>query len=135
MRLPDDHFLRVNSFRVHIGDREIGVAEVSRLSSVTVADEPSRHSVHGHEPVVLRRALTVSRELYEWRRRIVDGREDRQDITITQLSGPGGEAVNAWRLVRAWPSRWSGPAFDAMDSGIAFEELELTFDDLVWLDR
>ena len=43
--------------------------------------------------------------------------------------------MNAWRLLRAWPSRWSGPSFDALNNDIAFEELELTFDDLVWLDR
>jgi hypothetical protein len=41
--------------------------------------------------------------------------------------------VNAWRLVGAWPVRWSGPAFNAMTSELAFEELELTFADLVWL--
>ena len=43
--------------------------------------------------------------------------------------------VNAWRLVRAWPCRWSGPAFDALRADIAFEEIELRFDDLVWLDH
>ena len=28
-----------------------------------------------------------------------------------------------------------GPRFDAMSNDIAFEELELTFDDLVWLEH
>jgi phage tail-like protein len=42
--------------------------------------------------------------------------------------------VNAWRLTRAWPVRWSGPAFDAMSGEIAWEELELAYDDLEWLD-
>jgi phage tail-like protein len=56
-------------------------------------------------------------------------------VTIRQLSAPGGKIVNAWRLARAWPSRWSGPAFDAMGNGIAYEELELAFDDLVWIEH
>jgi hypothetical protein len=125
--------LRVNCFEVLIGDREIGFAEVGRLTSETVpADLPER-PVHRHATVVLRRALTTSTELYDWRRLIASGKDDRRDVTIRQLSAPGGKIVNAWRLVRAWPCRWSGPAFDAMKNDVACEELELAFDDLVWL--
>ena len=83
---------------------------------------------------MLRRALTTSTELYDWRRLIVDGKDDRRDVTIRQLSAPGGKVVNTWRLVRAWPCRWSGPAFDALKNDVACEEIELRFDDLVWLD-
>jgi phage tail-like protein len=131
--------LRINCFEVLIGDREVGFAEVGRLSSETDLDTsvdapPSRRS-HRFATVVLRRALTASTELYDWRQRIVGGRDDRRDVTIRQLSAPGGEVVNAWRLVRAWPCRWSGPAFDAMKADIALEELELAFDGLVWLDH
>lgn len=89
--------------------------------------------MHRFATVVLRRALTTSTELYDWRRLIVNGKDDRRDVTIRQLSAPGGTIVNSWRLMRAWPSRWSGPAFDAMKNDVACEELELTFDDLIWL--
>ena len=80
-----------------------------------------------------RRALTGSSELFDWRRAIVDGKVDRRDVTISQLSGPGGTVVVAWRLVRAWPARWSGPSYQADGSGVAQEEIELRFDDLIWL--
>jgi phage tail-like protein len=126
--------LRVNCFEVLIDDREVGFAEVGPLSSQTDLTTPDGHA-HGFAPVVLRRALTTSTELFDWRRTIVAGKDDRRDVTIRQLSAPGGATVNAWRLVRAWPSRWSGPAFDAMDAGVAHEEIELTFDDVVWLAR
>jgi hypothetical protein len=122
--------LGTSDFRVLIGRRELGFSNVSRLDSVT-DDERG----HRFETVVLRRALTRGSELYDWRRRIVEGRNDRRDVTIHQLEGPGGEIVNSWRLVGAWPCRWSGPAFDAAETGIAFEELELAFDDLVWLEK
>ena len=56
-------------------------------------------------------------------------------MTIHQLEAPAGRVVNSWRLVRAWPCRWSAPAFNALESGIAYEELELAFDDLVWLEN
>jgi phage tail-like protein len=127
--------LRVSCFEVLIGDRELGFAEVGRLSSETDLESPSDRPVHRFATVVLRRAITTSTELYDWRRLIVDGKDDRRDVTVRQLSAPGGAVVNSWRLVRAWPCRWSGPAFDALSNAVAFEELELTFDDLIWLDH
>jgi len=126
--------LRVNCFEVLIGDREIGFADVGRLTSETELPGVPDRPVHRFAPIVLRRALTTSTELYDWRRLIVEGKDDRRDVTIRQLSAPGGKVVNTWRLVRAWPCRWSGPAFDALKNDVACEEIELTFDDLVWLD-
>ena len=119
---------------MRIGRREIGFSEVGPLTSetdLTFPEEPYDR----FETVVLRRALTRSPELYEWRRRIVDGKRDRRTVTISQLDGPGGRIVNSWRLVQAWPRRWSGPTLDAVEGGLAYEELELAFDDLVWLDE
>lgn len=134
--MPSRHpeaLLRVNYFEVLIGNRKVGFAEVGRLTSETeLAGLPGR-PIHRFATVVLRRALTTSTELYDWRRLIVSGKDDRRDVTIRQLSAPGGTIVNSWRLTRAWPCRWSGPAFDAMKNDVACEELELTFDDLVWL--
>lgn len=126
--------LRVSSFQVLVGDRELSFAAVSRLSSESDPDEQAVKPVHRFAPVVLRRAVSTSTELYDWRMSIVAGKDDRRDVTIRQLSAPGGSVVNAWRLVRAWPRRWSGPAFDALDNGVACEELELAFEDLLWLN-
>jgi hypothetical protein len=131
----EEPLLRTNSFEVAIGDRELGFAQVGRLSSETELESPPDRPHHRWDTVVLRRALTTSTELYDWRRHIVAGKDDRRDVTIRQLSTPGGKVVHAWRLVRAWPSRWTGPSFDAMSADIAVEELELTFDDVVWLDH
>jgi hypothetical protein len=125
--------LRVSSFSVHVGDREFGFAAVGRLTSETDPGEDPTAPVHRFAPVILRRAVSSSTELYDWRRAIVAGKDDRRDVTISQLSAPGGRVVNAWTLIRAWPRRWSGPAFDALDNGVACEEVELAFDDLVWL--
>jgi phage tail-like protein len=127
--------LGTNSFRVLIGQRELGFAEVSRLTSATDIDPARDDRRHRFDTIVLRRALTGSRELYEWRRRIIDGEDDRREVTIHQLEAPGGRIANSWRLVRAWPCRWSGPAFNALEGSVAHEELELAFDDLVWLDE
>jgi hypothetical protein len=134
--MPDDEpgaLLGTSHFRVLIGREELGFAEVTRLVSVTDLEAPPEERGNRFETVVLRRALSPDRELYDWRRRIVDGTDDRRQVTIHQLESAGGRIVNSWRLVRAWPCRWSGPDFNAQASDVAIEELELAFDDLVWL--
>jgi phage tail-like protein len=127
--------LRTSYFRVLIDERELGFADVRQLTSVTDLTAPAGERPHRFETVILRRALTRSSELYDWRRRIVDGDDDRRVVTIHQLQSPGGRIANSWSLVGAWPCRWSGPAFNALDSSVAYEELELAFDDLVWLEQ
>lgn len=124
--------LGTSHFRVLIGRRELGFCEVGRLTSQTDLTALPEERRHTFETVILRRALTRSSELFDWRRRIVDGTEDRRSVTIQQLEPPAGKIANSWRLERAWPCRWSGPAFDALESGVAYEEVELAFDDLVW---
>jgi phage tail-like protein len=136
MPSPDrDSLLRTSFFRVLIDDVELGFAEISRLSSSMDDDAVAHERRQRFETIVLRRALTRSRELYTWRRHILDGKDDPRAVTIQQLDAPDGRIANAWRLVAARPVRWSGPAFDAMESRIAYEEVELAFDDLVWLEQ
>ena len=126
--------LRVNCFEVLIADRNVGFAEVGGITSETDLSQHADRPNHRFAPLVLRRALTTATDLFDWRRSYVSGRDDRRDVTIRQLAVPGGAVVNAWKLVRAWPCRWSGPAFDAMKNEVACEELELRFDDVVWLE-
>jgi phage tail-like protein len=125
--------LGTSHFRVLIGRRELGFSEVSRLSSATDHTLPSDEQAHRLETVVLRRALSQSTELYDWRMKIVRGRNDRRPVTIQQLDAAEGRIVNSWRLEAAWPCRWSGPSFNAVGNEVAIEELELAYEELVWL--
>jgi phage tail-like protein len=133
MTPPVGPLLDGNAFRVRIGDVEIAFESVGPITSGTDPASSEGRPVDMYAPIVLRRALTGSSELFDWRRAIVDGRVDRRDVTISQLSGPGGSVVVAWRLVRAWPARWSGPSYETDRSSVAREEIELRFDDLIWL--
>jgi hypothetical protein len=106
-------------FRVLVGRREIGFAEVGPL--VSDGEPPS---------IVLRRALaTGATELFDWRRK-----GDARAVTIQQLDAAGGAVVNAWLLANARPLKWTGPALNAGSNDIAMEELQLVYDELVWLE-
>ncbi len=133
--MPDrklEPLLGTSHFRVLVGRTELGFSEVGSVTSQTDPTLPADARPHGFGTVVLRRALGRSTELFDWRRAIVAGKDDRRPVTIQLLDGPGGDVAGSWQLVGAWPSRWSGPALNALESGIAYEELELTFDDVVW---
>ena len=63
----------------------------------------------------------------------MSGHDDRRPVTIRLLDATGRTIVNSWRLEGAWPCRWSGPSLNALGNDVAIEELELAYDDLVWL--
>jgi phage tail-like protein len=119
------------NFTVAIDDVEIGFCSLSRLASETVREEPAR-AVYRYPNVVLCRALGRDRRLFEWRERILAGKEDKRQVTICQLDGAGGRVTSTWILEGAWPCRWAGPAFDANAGEVAMEEIELAYDRLVW---
>jgi hypothetical protein len=134
MLARDQPLYGTGHFRVLIGRRELGFAEVGPLSSATEYGLPPEERAHRFETVVLRRALSQSTELYDWRRNIVRGKADRRTVTIHQLASAGGAIVNSWRLEGAWPTRWTGPSFNASANDVAIEELELAYDELVWIE-
>ena len=122
------------SFRVEIAGAEIGVSDVHGLGSASELTPGGGPGASSYTPVVLRRALGAGRELFAWRERIVEGQPDLRDVVVELLDGPGGSAVLGWRLEQAWPRRWSGPVLNALDAGVALEEVEIVYARLVWLD-
>jgi hypothetical protein len=83
--------------------------------------------------VLLRRAVTGSRDLFLWRQAVAEGKEDTRRVVVRQHTA-SGRTVNAWVLEGAWPRRWSGPTFDAVQGGVAMEEVELAYDRVIWPD-
>ena len=130
---PTEQLLGTSHFRVLVGRSEIGVCRVGRISLEREVDELTGKPRDRFATVVLRRALSRSTDLYDWRRAVMAGKLDRRDVIIQQLDAAGGAVANAWLLAQAWPCRWSGPVFDALATEVACEELELDFDDVVWV--
>lgn len=120
-----------NAFRVWIGHCEIGLCAVSapHWGDGKSSDPALRPTM------TLRRAVGQDRTLYAWRRRIASGTDDPRNVTVALLEAPGGKPVCAWDFANARPVRWSGPELDAFSGAVAFEELEISYEDIVWLDR
>ncbi len=81
--------------------------------------------------VTLKRGITDSDDLWEWRKMVVDGNEGkgkktmRRNVSIFLLNDKGEEILR-WNLTDAWPSKWEGPSLDATANDVAFETLTLT---------
>ena len=79
--------------------------------------------------IQLRWGMTDDMELYEWHRRAVRGELERKTGSIVLLDRRGEETAR-WNFVRAWPSKYTAPDFNAEGSEIAIESLELVHEGL-----
>ncbi len=125
-----------SSFRVEIDG--LGEASFSRASGLGARVDVLRVSEGGAEaarplpgdtvwdPLVFERGWVQDARLWRW----FESHEPRGGIV--ELLGPGGEPAGRWRFERGWPSRWSGPSFDASRDEIALEVLEIVHEGLRW---
>lgn len=73
--------------------------------------------------VTLKRGVTASRDLWDWRQQAIDGGpESAQRAVKLTLYDQAFNAVAAWLLDDAWPSKISV----AVEAGAPIERLELT---------
>lgn len=140
--MPDPY--RGYNFLVEIdGITEAGFQECSGLDSSTdavdyrVGSDPNHvrklTGLNKFSPITLKRGITDSDALWNWRQKVVDGRSDnetRKNISIVLLNEAREEK---WRLSlrRAWPSKYTAPTFNATSNDVAVETLEITHEEVI----
>ncbi len=82
-----------------------------------------------YSPISLKRGITDSDELWNWRKTVIDGKTERKNGSIVLLDEAGTEKLR-WNFVDAWPSKWNGPTFNSTGSDVAVETLELTHEEV-----
>lgn len=92
--------------------------------------------------ITLSKGVTLSEDLWRWHRDYVAGKGKRRDGFIVMQAEPGllpgvpvaggltRLPVRVWRFQRAIPVRWTGPTFNATQSAVAVEALEITHEGL-----
>jgi phage tail-like protein len=81
-------------------------------------------SMTKYSNIVLKWGMSADLELYNWHRQIVLGEVVRKDGSIIVLDRQGNE-VARWNFVRAWPTKYDLPDFNASGNDVAIETLEL----------
>ncbi len=79
--------------------------------------------------IVLKRGWTKDKSLWAWRKKVIDGKTQRNGGSIVLLDEARNEALR-WNFREGWPSKWEGPALNAKTSEVAVETLEIAHEGL-----
>ncbi len=141
---------------VHLGLRfwvEIDGVEIAgfdECSGLTMETEVTEYAEGGlntythklpvrtkYSNVTLKRGMDPSGDLFKWYTDCIDwyaegegGAKRRRNVTIT-LYSPKGDAVMAYHLMNAHPTKWTGPELKAAAGAVAVETLEFAHEGLV----
>jgi phage tail-like protein len=80
--------------------------------------------------ITLRWGVTDDAEIWQWRQQVASGRVARKNGSIVLLDDTGEEKMR-WNFREGWPSRWTGPDFNATGNAVAVEALEIAHEGLV----
>ena len=79
--------------------------------------------------ISLKWGMTDDTELWDWRKKAIAGKVERKNGSIVLLDEAGEEKLR-WNFREAWPTKWTGPSFNATGNEVAIESLEITHEGL-----
>ncbi|HEY0078513.1 MAG TPA: phage tail protein [Pyrinomonadaceae bacterium] len=79
--------------------------------------------------IVLKRGYTRDKGLWNWRKRIINGINERRSADIILLDEQRNEVLR-WRLREVWISKWDSGPFNAKTGDVAIETVELVHEGL-----
>jgi len=81
--------------------------------------------------ITLKWGVTDDLALWNWRKEIMDGKinEARKNGSVILMDDLNND-VAQWDFVAAWPTKWTGPGFNATTSEVAIDTLEITHEGL-----
>jgi phage tail-like protein len=136
----NDPFSAFN-FMVEIDN--VTVAGFSECSGLTMETDPIEYrtgseditvrklpGLKKYSNITLKRGFTSSKELFDWRKKVMDGKTERQSGAIVLLNEAREEALR-WTFREGWPSKLEGPSFNAKNNEVAIETLEICHEGLV----
>jgi phage tail-like protein len=91
--------------------------------------------IEKYSNVTLKRGIAGSLTLWNWRKEVRDSTSTfppRKEVTIKLLNEKGDRNTPAmtFKLRNAWPTKITGPSFNAKGNEIAFEQLDLVHERL-----
>jgi phage tail-like protein len=118
------------------------VAGFSECSGLTTETDPIEYR-NGDEDITVRklpglkkftnislkRGYTQSKELWDWRKTVMDGMTERKPGAIVLLDEAREPALR-WTFREGWPTKLEGPSLNAKNNEVAIETLEIAIEDL-----
>lgn len=79
--------------------------------------------------IVLKRGWTKDRSLWDWRKKVLDGKTKRASGAVVLLDEARQPALR-WEFREGWPCKWEGPALNGKTSDVAIESMEIAHEGL-----
>jgi phage tail-like protein len=73
--------------------------------------------------IILKRGITDSHSLWNWHKKVADGHLERKNGSVVLMSS--GKKKVRWNFTNGWPTKWTGPSFNATANEVAIESLEI----------
>jgi phage tail-like protein len=137
-RRPHDHIgnfnfhlevegLTAGTFRNVEGlDSETEIVEYQDGDDLTLRKRPGRTKFSN---IVLKRGYVSSDELWQWRKKVMDGSVERKSGSVI-LCNDAGDPVMRYNFFEAWPCKWKGFTLDGKGTDAVIEEVELVIERL-----
>ncbi len=137
-RRPHDHIgnfnfhleiegLTAGTFRNVEGlDSETEIVEYQDGDDLVLRKRPGRTK---YSNIVLKRGYVASDELWQWRKKVMDGSVERKSGSVI-LCNDAGDPVMRYNFFEAWPCKWKGFTLDGKGTDAVVEEVELVVERL-----
>lgn len=79
--------------------------------------------------ISLKWGISDDKELWDWRKKAMDGTVERKSGSIVLQDEAGTEKVR-WNFREGWPTKWTGPSFNATGNEVAIETLDIAHEGL-----
>lgn len=76
--------------------------------------------------ITLKWGMTDDPALWQWRQDVAEGKiaKSRKSGSIVLLDDEGNEKLR-WNFREGWPTKWTGPSFNATGNEVAIEQLDI----------
>ena len=81
----------------------------------------------GYSNLVLKRGLAVKSDLIKWCREAIEDLNIKPVNVIVKLLNEKHEPLMTWNVVHAYPVKWEVSGFDAEESKLVIESIELVY--------
>jgi phage tail-like protein len=79
--------------------------------------------------ITLKRGFTQDKELWLWRKTVLEGKTERKGGSIVLKDEAHNEALR-WNFREGWVNKWEGPSMNAKNNEVAIETLEIAVEGL-----
>ena len=127
-------FMNSNNFKVEIEgvtvasfaafggfDIETEVVEFDNGDDIIMRKRPGRTNYNN---LVLKRGYINTDELWNWYKKVIEGKIERRSGSIVACGDDGSEILR-YNFFEGWPCKWKGFEFNASKKGSLFEEIEI----------